>query len=173
MVDNAPIIITATMGNTDQNWANALRAAHFPTERNFLNAHITLFHHLPPSHLPEIKKRMAMIARENALPPAMLQDVMLLSRGVAYRLECRELLAMRDALAEAFTGLLTPQDQARPRLHITVQNKVEPAVAQRLYEELRAEFQPRPFSITGLAAYYYRGGPWQAIQNWSFSGRSR
>ena len=114
-----------------------------------------------------------MIARENAPPPAMLQNVMMLGRGVAYRLECRELLAMRDALAETFTGLLTPQDQARPRLHITIQNKVEPAAAKRLYEELRAEFQPRPFRITGLSAYFYRGGPWQAIQSWSFSGRSR
>ena len=126
-----------------------------------------------PSHLPEIKNRLATIARESAPPPAMLQDVMMLGRGVAYRLECRELLAMRDALAETFTGLLTPQDQARPRLHITIQNKVEPAAAKRLYEELRAEFQPRPFSITGLSAYFYRGGPWQAIQSWSFSGRSR
>ena len=101
----------------------------------------------------------------------MLSDVMMLGRGVAYRVDCPELLAMRDELAEGFTGLLTPQDQARPRLHVTVQNKVESGIAKALYADLSAEFQPRPFNITGLSAFYYRGGPWEAIQNWSFSGR--
>jgi hypothetical protein len=172
MPENAPIIITATMGKAEQAWANRLRTAHFPPERNYLDAHITLFHHLPPAHLGEIKSRLAAMAREHAPPPATLCDVMMLGRGVAYRVDCPALLAMRDALADGFTGLLTPQDQARPRLHITVQNKVEPAVAKALHAALLAEFHPRPFAITGLAAHYYRGGPWEAIQAWSFSGCS-
>jgi 2'-5' RNA ligase superfamily len=167
----APIIITAQMGKADQLWADALRAAHFPPERNYLKAHITLFHHLPPTQLPEIKARLAAMTRECSAPPAMLTEVMSLGRGVAYRVHCLDLLAMRDELAEGFTGLLTPQDQARPRLHITVQNKVEPTVAKRLLAELAANFQPRSLSITGLSAWYYRGGPWEAIQSWSFSGR--
>jgi hypothetical protein len=173
MSENAPIIITATMGKAEQLWADSLRAAHYPPERNVVKAHITLFHHLPPLHWPEIKARLAAISRECALPHAMLSDVMLLGRGVAYRLDCPDLLAMRDELAEGFTGLLVPQDQVRPRLHITVQNKVEPQVAKALHRELSANFHPRPFTITGLSAYYYRGGPWEAIQNWSFSGSSR
>jgi hypothetical protein len=168
----APIIVTAQMGKADQLWADALRAAHFPPERNYLKAHITLFHHLPPGHLPEIKARLAAMAREYTAPPAMLTEVMSLGRGVAYRVDCPELLDMRDELAEGFTGLLTPQDQARPRLHITVQNKVEPAVAKALQAELAARFQPRPLAITGLSAWYYQGGPWEPIQSWSFSGRS-
>jgi hypothetical protein len=60
----APIIITAEMGKADQAWANGLRAKHFPHERNFLDAHITLFHHLPPSHLAEIKSRLSFLASE-------------------------------------------------------------------------------------------------------------
>jgi 2'-5' RNA ligase superfamily len=169
----APLIVTAQMGKSDQLWADDLRTRHFPPERNFLRAHITLFHHLPPTHLPEIKARLAAMARECAAPPAILSEVMMLGRGVAYRVDCPELLAMRDELAEGFTGLLTPQDQARPRLHITVQNKVEPAAAKALHAELAAGFQPRPISITGLALYYYRGGPWEAIQSWAFSGTRR
>jgi hypothetical protein len=100
----------------------------------------------------------------------MLSEVMMLGRGVAFRVDCPDLLAIRDELAEGFTGLLTPQDQARPRLHITVQNKVEPAIAKALYAVLSASFQPRPLTISALAAWYYRGGPWEAIQSWSFSG---
>jgi 2'-5' RNA ligase superfamily len=169
----APIIVTAQMGKSDQAAFNALRQQHFPPERNYLDAHITLFHHLPPTHLPEIKARLAAMTRECPPPHAMLSEVMMLGRGVAFRVECPELLAMRDALAEDFTGLLTPQDQARPRLHITVQNKVEPPVAKKLHAELSARFEPRPLAITGLSAYYYRGGRWEAIQSWRFSGRRR
>jgi 2'-5' RNA ligase superfamily len=173
MTKLSPIIITAMLGKADQAWADGLRTAQYPPERNQVKAHITLFHHLPPAHLPEIKSRLAAIARECSPPPAMLSEVTSLGRGVAYRIECPDLLAIRDALAEGFTGLLTPQDQARPRLHITVQNKVEPHVAKALLADLAASFQPRPLSITGLSAYYYRGGPWEPIQSWVFSGRSR
>src|SRR3546814_5441499 len=76
---------------------------------------------------------------------------MRLGRGVAYRVESPELTALRDELAEAFAGLLVPQDQGRPRFHITVQNKVEPAEAKALADELRRAFRPRPLAIAGLA----------------------
>lgn len=165
-----PIIITAEMGKADQAWANALRRAHFPPERNVIDAHITLFHHLPPSHLAEIKSRLAMLASECPRPAAHLGDVMLLGRGVAYRVDSAELLGLRDELAEEFRGLLIPQDQAPPRLHITVQNKVDPATAKALHAQLSATFNPRPLAISGLAAYYYRGGPWEPIGSWSFRG---
>jgi len=165
----APIIVSALMGAADFAWADALRRAHFPPERNHLSAHITLFHHLPPSALPEVAARLKRLC---AGPPplARLTDVMLLGQGVAYRIESPELLAMRDDLAEAFTGLLTPQDQARPRLHVTVQNKVAPAVAKALAERLRADFRPRSFMIAGLAAWHYRGGPWEPAMRAMFRG---
>ena len=166
----APIIITAEMGKADQAWANGLRAMHFPPERNFLDAHITLFHHLPPNHLAEIKSRLAALAGECPPPVAHLTEVMMLGRGIAYRVESPELLSIRDELADEFRGLLIPQDQARPRLHITVQNKVEPATAKTLHAELSATFRPRPLAISGLAAHYYRGGPWEHIATWKFRG---
>ena len=166
----APVIITAEMGKGDQAWANTLRRTHFPPDRNFLDAHITLFHHLPPGHLAEIKSRISQLAKEFRPPIAKLTEVMLLGGGVAYRIESHELLAIRDELAAEFQGLLIPQDQARPRLHITVQNKVEPKVAKALHAELSNQFIPRPISITGLGAYYYRGVPWELIGHWSFRG---
>lgn len=171
MQHSAPIIVTATMGVADQAWANRLRQAHFPPERNFLPAHITLFQHLPPMHWPEIKARLAAITREYSAPAARLGAVMLLEKGVAYRVDCPELLAMRAGLAADLQGLLIPQDQARPQLHITVQNKAERGEAKALFAALSAGFEPRALEITGLAAYHYRGGPWEAIQSWKFSGR--
>jgi hypothetical protein len=166
----APIILTAQLGPSDQAWANTLRRLHFPPERNFLNAHVTLFHHLPPGILPEIKSLLGRIAKEYPPPVSHLTEVMNLGRGVAYRIYSPALMRIRDELAERFHGILFPQDQAQPRLHITVQNKVEPHISKALFCELNAQFTPRSVSITGLSAYYYRGGPWEAIQTWTFRG---
>lgn len=165
-----PIIVTAEMGKADQAWANDLRRTHFPAERNFIDAHITLFHHLPPGHLPEIKSRLAALSADYASPVAHVQEVMFLGRGVAFRVDCPGLIAMREELADAFQGLLIPQDQAPPKLHITIQNKVEPSIAKALHAEISNAFRPRKLSIVGFAAYYYRGGPWEKIASWTFRG---
>lgn len=117
------------MGAQDFAWADGLRRAHFPPERNLVPAHITLFHHLPPSLLPELAERMKRLCAEPA-PAAALTGVLFLGRGVAFQVESEGLLSIREELAEAFAGLLTPQDQARPRLHLTVQNKVPPGQAR-------------------------------------------
>ena len=166
---SAPIIVTALMGAADFAWAEGLRRAHFPPERNVLSAHITLFHHLPPSLLDELADRLKAHCR-NAPPVARLTEVMRLGQGVAYRIDSPGLMAIRDELAEAFSGLLTPQDQARPRLHVTVQNKVAPDVAKALAAQLAADFRPRPFAIAGLAAWHYRGGPWEPAMKAMFRG---
>lgn len=107
---------------------------------------------------------------EGPPPVASLVGVMLLGSGVAYRVQSEELLSMREELADAFRGLLTPQDQAGPRLHITVQNKVTTQQARTLAEELRGGFRPRPIIIAGLAAWHYRGGPWELAMKTSFRG---
>lgn len=166
----APIIITAEMGKADQAWANGLRRVHFPADRNFIDAHITLFHHLPPGHLPEIRSTLAALVADYSAPVAQLTDVMLLGNAVAFRVDSPELLAMRAELANAFQGLLIPQDQPPPKLHITLQNKVDPPVAKALQAHLSETFRPRPLVISGFAAHYYRGGPWEHVGRWSFRG---
>jgi hypothetical protein len=67
---SAPIIITATLGPEDLAWADGLRRAHFPADRNVLPAHLTLFHHLPPSLLPEVKRLLSSEARTVVQPAA-------------------------------------------------------------------------------------------------------
>ncbi|MDX3908977.1 MAG: 2'-5' RNA ligase family protein [Sphingobium sp.] len=165
----APIIVTALMGPADFAWADGLRRIHFPAERNWLPAHITLFHHLPPSGEPEILTRLKRLTSAPP-PPAMLSDVTNLGRGVAYRVNSPALLLLRQELADAFHGMLTPQDSASPRLHVTIQNKAPVEQARALFHELRAEFQPRPLTISGLAAWWYRGGPWEEIRSYRFRG---
>ena len=169
---SAPIIVTALLGDADFAWLDGLRRRHFPPERNVLPAHLTLFHHLPPSIAPELGQRLAAIAAEPE-PPARAVDWISLGGGVALRVESPALGGVRDALADAFTGLLTPQDQARWRPHVTVQNKVPPEAAARLRDELSNGFNPRPIRVVGLASWYYRGGPWEPIGRYRFRGVSR
>ncbi|GAA0739761.1 2'-5' RNA ligase family protein [Sphingomonas sp. ABOLD] len=157
----APLIVTALFGRQDQAWFDSLRRAHFPPERNQLDAHLTLFHHLPPSVAEELKHRLARETRGVRAPRARVSGLMSLGQGVAYRIEAPELEAIRAGLLEAFAGLLTPQDAGRWRPHVTVQNKVRPVLAKALLRALAADFAPKVVEISGLASWWYRGGPWE------------
>lgn len=165
-----PIILTAIMGTADFAWADGLRRRHYPPERNLVPAHVTLFHQLPPFVEGELLQRMKLIALEPA-PAARLTGLVNLGTGVAYRIESPALLAIRAELAEAFHGLLTQQDIGVPRLHLTIQNKVDPAEARSLHAELAAQLRPRPLAIAGLAAWRYRGGPWELAGDARFRGQ--
>lgn len=165
----APIIVTALLGDADFAWLDAQRREYFPLERNQLRAHLTMFHHLPPSMEREVMIALKDEARD-AAPRARLAGLINLGGGVAYRIESDGLAAIRGRLADRFTGCLTPQDAAGWRAHVTIQNKVPPAEARKLLTTLEADFAPRPLIIAGLAAYWYRGGPWEAIGSVRFRG---
>ena len=163
-----PIIITAMMGAEDQSFFNKLRGEYFPPERNYLDAHITMFHHLPPAHWPEIKRYLVRLTREYDAPVAHVDKLLNLGRGVAFHIDSLELMAIRSMIAENFASLLIPQDQSKPRLHITVQNKVKGDVAKQTLDLLNSQFTPFALSIKGFSAFYYMGGPWEKIGQWHF-----
>jgi hypothetical protein len=166
----APIIVSALFGKADQAWFDDLRRTHFPPERNQLDAHLTMFHHLPPSAADELKHRLTTETRGMPAPAARLAAPFLLGGGVAYRIDSRDLEQTRAGIADTFTGMLTPQDQAGWRPHVTVQNKVAPATAKALLAKLASDFQSRPLMIVGLATWWYRGGPWEPLSRHMFVG---
>ena len=125
----APLIVTAELPEALQSRADQLRTAHYPPERNRLKAHVTLFHALPPSVEDELRDALAAEAKGKPVA-GRLEGVMSLGRGTALRLSSPAMLALRERLAERFHGLLTPQDEHMPRLHVTIQNKVSPAEAR-------------------------------------------
>ncbi|WP_223799464.1 2'-5' RNA ligase family protein [Sphingomonas nostoxanthinifaciens] len=165
----APLIVSALFGADDFAWLDALRRAHFPPERNHLAAHLTLFHHLPPSVEAETRRRLAGLTRGMPTPRAQAAGIQNLGGGTAIRIVSPALEAMRAELAEAFTGLLTPQDRAGWRPHVTVQNKVAADEARRLQRSLEADFVARPVAIAGLALWRYRGGPWEPVSRHMFT----
>ncbi|MFM9977198.1 MAG: 2'-5' RNA ligase family protein [Sphingomonadaceae bacterium] len=167
-MSGAPIIVTALIGGRDFDDLDRLRRAHFPPERNVLRAHLTLFHHLPPSVEHELTDLLKAEARGSD-PQARLAGLINLGGGVAFRVESTELEDIRARIAERFAPLLMPQDRNPWRAHVTVQNKVKPAEARALLASLDAEFQPRPLALAGLAAWWYRGGPWELIAAFAFT----
>jgi hypothetical protein len=165
-----PIIMTAGLAPPDFAWADAQRRKYFPPERNIIAAHLTLFHHLPPGYFAEIKHTLTETTTHNPPPTAQIDRLLHLGRGAAYHVYSPELQAMRSALMERFSGLLTAQDKQLARLHITIQNKVSPSASKALFEELSVDFVPRTLHITALELHEYCDGPWLALGRWPFRG---
>ena len=166
----APLILTAMLPDDLHSWATGLRDRHFPSERNYLEAHVTLFHALPPSAEGEVRDCCAALARDNAPIPARLLGLMKLGKGTALQLESEGMIALWVELADRFHGLLTPQDEHAPRLHVTIQNKVSLEQAKALQAELGPQITPCDFAFAGLALHTYRGGPWEHLKSWRFRG---
>jgi hypothetical protein len=166
---HAPIVVTALFGPGDDGWLQQLRRTHYPPERNRVPAHLTLFRQLPPSAARELSRRLAACAAAPP-PPATVAGVIDLGEGTALSVESRALEDIRHDLAGTLHGLLTPQDAAAWRPHITIQNKVEPREARALQQRLRATFTPRPLAIRALATWRYLGGPWEKIRDYPFRG---
>ena len=166
----APLIVTAQLPPDVFAWADGLRRAHFPPERNKIRAHLTLFNALPPSVEDEVRR---LLARHSAAAPpaATITGIMPLGGGTAFAIECRALAAIHADLVESLHGVLTAQDGGRRKLHITVQNKVSGAEAKSLQAELARDFRPRSFAFAGLELHRYRGGPWEAAGSWPFRGK--
>ena len=167
MAAGGPIVVTAAFGEGDNGWLQELRRTHYPPARNRVPAHLTLFRLLPPSLEAELARRLSAAA---AAPPprAIVAGIVDLGEGTALRVESDGLAAIREDLAQAFHGLLMPQDLAPWRPHITIQNKVEAKQARRLQQQLRSAFAPRPLAIRALASWRYLGGPWEKLRTHPF-----
>ena len=166
----APLIVTAELPGDTQAWAERLRKAHYPAERNLIDAHVTLFRGLPPSSEAELQDVLAAKARDCSPLPARLDGVVSLGTGTALRIASPAMDDLRAELAKHFHGLLMPQDVPDPRLHITIQNKVSEKAARALHAELAGTLEPRDFRFAGLALHRYRDGPWEFVKRWSFRG---
>ncbi len=164
----APLVVTLQLDADAQARFDALRRAHFPPERNHLQAHVTLFHALPGAEQGRVRDDLAEVAQRPAYEVSVVR-VRSLGRGVAYDLRSAELDASRAELVRRWSPWLTPQDARPHAAHVTVQNKVEPAAARALLRELQAGFTPYAVTATGLTLWRYLGGPWEPLGDYRFS----
>jgi hypothetical protein len=162
-----PLIVTAELGAEDFAWLDGLRRRHYPSDRNQIAAHLTMFHALPPSAEREIRDRLAALAAGPA-PAADIAGIMNLGGGVALRVVSDDLDSLRSDLAEGLHGLLGAQDAQGWRPHVTIQNKVAPKAARELAGALQQDFRPRALAIVGLGLHKYLGGPWETLAIYKF-----
>ncbi|MCF6509261.1 2'-5' RNA ligase family protein [Blastococcus sp. MG754426] len=165
----APLVVTLLLDEEDQARFDRLRAEHFPPERNWLQAHVTLFHALPGEHQEQVARDLLSAAGREAFDVA-VTGLRLLGRGVAFELRAAELTAVRAGLAAGWDPWLTRQDRQRFAPHVTVQNKVDPAVARGLHERLLPGFVPWTVRARGLGLWRYLGGPWSPVLAAPFRG---
>jgi hypothetical protein len=155
-----PMILTARIAEHDLVPLDLLRQAHFPPERNFLRAHLTVYYRLPGEYVDRILERLWHVAAGKGVISAKVNGLRNLGGGVAFTVESPDLSAVRHSLHRDFVHWLGSQDMQTWRPHITVQNKVSQADAHRLHGELLRCFHPHDITITGLDLWRYLGGPW-------------
>ena len=118
----APFIVTAELPRDILSWADGLRRAHFPPERNYLQAHVTLFHAFAPSLQTELASLLSRLAAEHAPVPVRVTGLMNLGRGTAIALESPAMLALRERIATDLgigTDAVSVKAPTRERLGFT------------------------------------------------------
>ncbi|HEV7320559.1 MAG TPA: 2'-5' RNA ligase family protein [Ensifer sp.] len=172
MKTRKPLILTARIEKTDLETFDRLRTAHFPPDRNFLTAHLTMFHRLPGEYCERIVEALQAAAGKRGQIRAEVAGVRHLGSGVAFTIISLALDQLYRDLRSAFTPWLGGQDLQRWQPHITVQNKVSRSVADTLHQQLTHDFEPRSVMLEGLDLWMYMGGPWQLERTVSFTTES-
>ncbi|MDY8109852.1 2'-5' RNA ligase family protein [Fulvimarina sp. 2208YS6-2-32] len=173
MSDDAPLILTVKFDDPGFERFQRMRKAHFPAAKNYIPAHLTLFHHLPGDRIDAVIAHLVEVASRQRPIPCRVSGLRFLGKGIAYEVDCHELERLRADLAGHFYDALTAQDRQRIKPHVTIQNKADPVAARTLYDVLESDFEPFPFEVTGLLLWRYRGGPWDPAGEFSFAhGRS-
>lgn len=160
MKDELPLVITLQLDPNAVAFFNNLRQRYFPPSRNFLAAHLTLFHQLPAGEvsLNEDLHRWSLEQTPFALQFTELRN---LGRGVAYKAECPALLAIHRKMQQRWQAWLTPRDKEKLWPHLTIQNKVTAEEARQTLTQLQATFRPFTACGTGFSVWTYEGGPWR------------
>ncbi len=158
-----PLIVTARIAEKDLKPFDRLRRAHFPPDRNFLRAHLTIFYRLPGEYEARIVDALERAAESVRSETAEISGVRHLGAGVAFVIACPALEAIRRSLKSTFINWLGSQNMQTWRPHITIQNKVARVKADELYRDLQARFEPWSIEIVGLDLWAYLGGPWQHL----------
>ncbi len=161
-----PLILTLAIEKEASLFFNSLRKKHFPASRNFIDAHLTLFHALPNEYkITDTVKDLCNLQMPFEL---IINEVVSIGKGVAYKIESTELLQLHKALQNKWQNFLSLQDRQKLWPHITVQNKVPVQKVKQLLDELKNNFTPFSTSATGLQLWEYLNGPWKLVEYFVF-----
>ena len=165
-----PLILTLKMDAASFDHLNALRQEHFPGERNFLGAHLTLFHALPADRETQVCADLGEICAATAPMPLEFPALRFLGKGTAVEVHAPAVEALRRDLSARWQPFLGAQDARTIRPHVTIQNKVTPAAARALFDELSPNWRMDDGRGEGVSLWFYRGGPWEWVADYAFGG---
>lgn len=163
-----PMVLTLKLDAASFDRLNQLRQNYFPQHRNFLPAHVTLFHALPGEQEAVIRQTLHQSCARTVQFPLRLPTLRFLGKGFAAEIEAPDLLRLQHQLAIGWRNWLTPQDRQKYKPHVTIQNKVAPDVARSQYEQAAREWQLLHGLGEGLLLWYYKGGPWELVETFEF-----
>ena len=157
---------------------NHLRQTYFPPHLNRLDAHVTLFHALPLSHLhSDIVPLIQDLAAQTPSYHIRASPTKRIGKGVIipmhHSARPHVTMDLHGQMQRAWSHFLSKQDQQNPRLHWTVMNKVddveevkrvEKEVNEWLERQKRSqddyELQKVEGWATGLTLWRYKKGLW-------------
>lgn len=155
-----------------------LRTRYFPRHLNKLDAHLTLFHALPASHLQDsVIPVLEFVARETAPFTVRATRPFRLKKGIAIAVAKTQGVAQADAVHRALlepwfkSGFLSEQDQGACRVHYTIMNKVDDErEVSRAFEEVSREFGggEEVGIAVGLGLWRYERGWWRWERGFEF-----
>ncbi len=87
----APLILTLKLDAESFAFFDALRQKHFPAERNFLKAHVTMFHHLPGVQKAKIEADLREVSAQHKSFELRFPKPRFLGRGTAFEIKSGEL----------------------------------------------------------------------------------
>ena len=158
-------ILTADIDDESFAWLDRLRREHFPPDRNFLSAHLTLFHRLSSAQVA----RLRFVERPCAPVELRFDRVVFLGFGVALGVRSAALERWRSQARAEIGGAYSKQDSQPWMPHVTVQNKVTAESARQLQYALEQGFAERGGAATGLLVWEYLGGPWKLVDRIAFT----
>ncbi|CAN5721087.1 2'-5' RNA ligase family protein [soil metagenome] len=163
---NKPMVVTLQLEEKARQYFNEQRKAYFPAHLNYLEAHLTLFHALPPDEKIITQTLQALSSRGTIrLNITGLRNI---GNGVAYTVASDELQIMHASMQRDFESFLIGKDRQKLWPHITVQNKVTAFKASKLLEQLIVKFVPFSIMAIGISTFFYDGGPWIPVDDYKF-----
>ena len=162
----APLIITLKIDESSQTFFNELRKKYFPAHCNYVDAHITLFHKLPSQNI-KIDNILEHFSKRKCFE-LKIADIVLQDKGVAYEIECEELLQLHKAMQDDLSKYLIRNDKKKLWPHITIQSKVTAFKAFKTHAGLLSTFKPLTATAIGFECWYYVKGYWEKKEEYLF-----
>ncbi len=166
------LVITARPDPSALQRFDEMRRALFPSGRNKVPAHISLFHNLPGQLFETLMHDIAS-ALPGCSPLAETSGVRFLGKGIAYMIAAPGLKQLHGVLSDRYADHLIAQDRQTYSPHVTVMNKADPVQARAESDRLTAAFAPMRMVLTAVDLWLYLpDGTWQSKGDVAWGGTS-